>query len=144
MSSVFKTKPAGGPERHGREPQRPRSVPKKLYALAALGVLAILAGSAFVSLTRQHGALAVEKPTLVMDTARRGTLLRAVGAQGSFAPERVRAVSATEKGVVNEIFVKPGSVVSAGARIAQMQESGVGRGRGERAIGAAGRAGQPR
>jgi HlyD family secretion protein len=101
--------------------ERPRSIPKMLYAVAAIASLAILSAWAFLSFTRQENAVVVDRSTLVTDVAQRGTLLRSVTAQGTFAPERVRVVSATQAGVVNEIFVKPGSVVSAGAPIAQMQ-----------------------
>ncbi len=79
----------------------------------------------------------VDKSTLVTDVAIRGTLVRSVSAQGSFAPEFVRVASATQSGVVNEIFVKAGSVVQPGGRHRADAESGARRpGRDECALGA--------
>lgn len=101
--------------------ERKRGVPRAFYAVA--GVLAAIAVAvwAMISLAHQQSAAVVDKSTLVLDVATRGTLVRSVSAQGAFAPERVRVASATQSGVVNEIFVKAGSVVVPGALIAQMQ-----------------------
>ena len=55
--------------------------------------------------------------------------MRSVSAQGTFMPDRVRVVSATQSGVIDQLFVKPGSVVSPGRVVAQMDESGARRGR---------------
>lgn len=101
--------------------ERKRGVPRAFYAVA--GVLAAIAVAvwAMISLAHQQSAAVVDKSTLVLDVATRGTLVRSVSAQGAFAPERVRVASATQPGVVNEIFVKAGSVVVPGALIAQMQ-----------------------
>lgn len=102
--------------------ERKRSVPKQFYTLVGIVALAALVVWAISSLARSHGTgTVVDKSTLVTDTAQRGTLLRAVSAQGAFAPERVRVVSATQSGVVNQIFVKPGSLVGPGSTIAQME-----------------------
>ncbi len=76
---------------------------------------------AFNSLTHQAATTVVDKSTLVVDVAARGTLVRSVSAQGAFAPERVRVVSATQTGVVNQIFAKAGNSVQPGTVLAQMQ-----------------------
>ena len=101
--------------------ERKRGMPRGVYAAA--GVLAVIALAvwALSALTHQQSGAIVDKSTLVTDVATRGTLLRSVSAQGAFAPERVRVASATQAGVVNQIFVKAGSVVVPGTIIAQMQ-----------------------
>jgi HlyD family secretion protein len=104
---------------------RKRGVPKAAYAALGVIVLIALAVWGLSSLTHGQSGAVVDKSTLVTDSARRGTLVRSVSAQGAFAPERVRIVSATQAGVVNEIFVKPGSVVQPGTLIAQMQNPSV-------------------
>ena len=101
---------------------RKGAVPKYVYPLLGITVLAALVVWALSSLAHSRGSgTVVDKSTLVTDVARLGTLLRSVSAQGAFAPERVRVISATQNGVVNQIFVKPGSVVEPGTVIAQMQ-----------------------
>jgi multidrug efflux pump subunit AcrA (membrane-fusion protein) len=101
--------------------ERKRGIPKYAYTLAGVLALVALVSWALTSLTGTHGGTVVDKSTLVTDVVRRGTLLRAVSAQGAFAPERVRVASATQAGVVNQIFVKAGSRVEPGTIIAQMQ-----------------------
>lgn len=99
---------------------RQRRLPKGVY----LGAAAILVAAALVWGLRGAGAhgsgTVVDRSTLVTDVARRGTLVLSVNAQGTFMPDRVRIVAATQSGVIDAIFVKPGSVVSPGATIAQM------------------------
>lgn len=101
--------------------ERKRGIPKYAYTIVGVAVLVAVAVWALGSLTRTHAGTMVDKSTLVTDVAQRGTLLRAVSAQGAFAPERVRVASATQAGVVNQIFVKAGSRVEPGTIIAQMQ-----------------------
>jgi HlyD family secretion protein len=101
--------------------QRRRGLPISASVAAGVAVLiAVLLWILSASNSRGGGPL-VEKSTLVTDVAIRGTLVRSVSAQGTFTPDRVRIAAATQSGVVNQIFVKPGSAVSAGTIIAQMQ-----------------------
>jgi HlyD family secretion protein len=101
--------------------ERKRGIPKYAFTIGGVLMLIALVSWALTSLTRTHGGTVVDKSTLVTDIVRKGTLLRAVSAQGAFAPERVRVASATQAGVVNQIFVKAGSRVEPGSIIAQMQ-----------------------
>jgi len=101
--------------------ERKRGVPKAAYAVAGIAALVALVAWALSSLTHAQTGTLVDKSTLVTDVAARGTLVRSVSAQGAFAPERVRVAAATQPGVVNAIFVKPGSVVQPGTVLAQMQ-----------------------
>lgn len=102
--------------------ERKRRMPK--YALPLAGVLVLCAVLAYALNTLTHargqGAV-VDRATIVTDVARRGSLVRSVSAQGTFKAEFVRVSSATQSGVVNQIMVKPGSVVQPGSLIAQMK-----------------------
>jgi HlyD family secretion protein len=93
---------------------------KWLYVMAA----ALLALAVFVwglrGLDVPAGAI-VERTSIVTDVARRGTLVRSVSAEGVFTPDRIRVVAATQNGVVDQLFVKPGSVVAPGTLVAQME-----------------------
>lgn len=102
--------------------ERRRGIPKVVYGAGGAIVLAAVAAWALATLSHgSAGGTVVDRSTLVTDVARHGTLLRSVSAQGAFAPERVRVASATQSGVVNQVFVKPGSVVEPGTVLAQMQ-----------------------
>ncbi len=100
--------------------ERQRRLPRAVY----LGAAAVLAAAALVwglrGIGARGGGTVVERATIVTDVVRRGTLVLSVSAQGTFMPDRVRVASATQSGVIDAIFVKPGSVVSPGATIAQM------------------------
>lgn len=98
-----------------------RMISKSASVVVATAALVVVTIWALNSLAHQQAGEVVDKSTLVMDVATRGTLVRSVSAQGAFAPEHVRIASATQSGVVNQIFVKPGSVVRPGATIAQME-----------------------
>lgn len=121
MSKVFKPKAVERANTMDLVRERRRGIPKAAYAVAGAVVLVALLAWALNALTHQQGGTVVDKSTLVLDVATRGTLVRSVSAQGAFAPERVRVASATQSGVVNEIFVKAGSYVQPGSVIAQMQ-----------------------
>lgn len=101
--------------------ERKRGIPKAAYLAAGVLVLIAVSVWALESLMRPLGGPVVERATLVTDVATRGTLVRSISAQGAFAPERVRIASATQPGVVNQIFVKAGGVVAPGTVIAQME-----------------------
>jgi HlyD family secretion protein len=98
-----------------------RRFPKWLAPAVGLVVLAALTTWALGSFSNTKAKTVVDRATLVTDTARRGSLVLSVGAQGAFAPEYVRVISVQESGVVNRIFVKAGSVVAPGTVVAQMQ-----------------------
>jgi HlyD family secretion protein len=99
---------------------RSRRLPKWPYAIAAGLVVLIAIGWAVRGSGARPGAT-VERATLVTDVVREGTLVRSVSAQGTFMPDRVRVVAATQSGVIDQLFVKPGSVVVPGTVVAQME-----------------------
>jgi HlyD family secretion protein len=121
MSKVFKPKAVERANTMDVVRQRKGGIPRALFVVVGIIVLIALAAWALSSLTHQQAGTVVDKSTLVTDVATRGTLVRSVSAQGQFAPERVRVASATQSGVVNQIFVKAGSVVQPGTVIAQME-----------------------
>ena len=96
---------------------RPRTIAAVLAAL----VLVIGAGYAVFSLTRgtQTGA-SVDRSSLVIDVAHRGTLERSISANGTIASQYVRVVAAAQAGIVESVLVKPGSVVADGTPVARL------------------------
>lgn len=101
--------------------QRRRGLPLWGYGIGAAIVLLVLTVWGAGALQSHAGTTVVDKSSVVTDVVRQGAFVRSVSAQGTFTPDRVRVASATQGGVVNQIFVKPGSVVGAGTAIAQMQ-----------------------
>jgi multidrug efflux pump subunit AcrA (membrane-fusion protein) len=100
--------------------QRSQRVPKWPFAAATALVVLVAIGWALRGVNARAGA-GVDRASIVTDVAREGTLVRSVSAQGTFTPDRVRVVSATQSGVVDQLFVKPGSVVVPGTVVAQME-----------------------
>lgn len=121
MSSLFKSKTVRFPNAMDVVQQKKRTVPRNFYAVFGIAVLIALAAWALSALSHQQSLSVVDKSSLVLDVAQRGTLVQSVSAQGSFAPERLRIVSATQPGIVDQILVKAGSAVSTGDVIAQMR-----------------------
>jgi HlyD family secretion protein len=121
MSKVFKPKAVERTNTMDVVRERKRAVPKAAFGIIVALALVALVAWALTSLTHQQSGTVVDKSTLVTDVATRGTLLRSVSAQGAFAPEHVRVSSATQSGVVNQIYVKAGNIVQPGTVIAQME-----------------------
>ncbi len=88
--------------------------PKKrgpLYIAAALvGAVVITVG-----LSRLKPAPpSVESATILVDTVRRGPLVKAVRGPGTLVPEDIRIIPAITAGRIEQIFARPGTEVDAG------------------------------
>jgi multidrug efflux pump subunit AcrA (membrane-fusion protein) len=102
---------------------RERRVPTLRTVLTVIGAVLLIAAGTFAVFSLSRGTdagVSVERSSVVIDVARRGTLERSISATGTIASEYVRVVAATQPGIVEEVVVKPGSVVSNGAAIARM------------------------
>jgi multidrug efflux pump subunit AcrA (membrane-fusion protein) len=94
----------------------------RVWIIAAVCVALLLVSSkALPPIIAQNTGLVVDRAGLITDTARIRTIQRTVDSQGTFIPEHVRIAAATQPGVVDRINVKPGSYVSRGTVIAQLQ-----------------------
>lgn len=104
--------------------RRTTAAPGRRYALFGISAILLVAAiAAIVMLVRPGSAgFSVDRSTLVVDTARRGTFTISVAAAGVLAAENVHVVDAVEPGVVQSLEVKPGSVVAAGDVIARMAD----------------------
>ena len=91
------------------------------YAVsAALGVVLI---AAFTQ--RNSASPRVDDPDLMVDTVRRGELVRQVHGTGSLVPENVVIVSARTNGRIDQILVQPGQHVDAMTRVLTMSNPDV-------------------
>ena len=90
---------------------------------AAAGTLVILAT---VALTRLKPAQAsVDRGSLIIDTVRRGDMIREVRGPGTLVPERVRWISAVTSARVERIVAVPGQRVEPGSVLLEMSNPDV-------------------
>jgi multidrug efflux pump subunit AcrA (membrane-fusion protein) len=105
----------------------PRTPPNRkrrrlLYALGGVAVVVLVT----VALSRlQPAAPSVELATLVIDSVRRGPMLREVRGPGSLAPESPRFISAVTSGRVDRVYLRPGAKVEPGTRLLDMSNPDV-------------------
>ena len=88
-------------------------------AYAVLGVCAIAAVTLVVARLKP-AAPTVERGTLLIDTVKRGQMLRQVRGPGTLVPEEVRVVAAATEGRVERILVQPGTEVTAGTVLLEL------------------------
>ena len=96
---------------------RSRRVKTAIYA--GLGVCAIAAVTLVVARLKP-AAPTVERGTLLIDTVKRGQMLRQVRGTGTLVPEDVRVIAASTQGRVERILVQPGTEVNAGTLLIEL------------------------
>ena len=103
-------------------PRSKKSARKKKirYALCGLGVLACLALVTLGVSRLKPASASVDRSTILVDTVRRGSMLRQVRGTGTLVTEQVRLIPAPVEGRVERILVEPGQEVRAGTIIAEL------------------------
>jgi HlyD family secretion protein len=100
---------------------RKRSLPRWVSIIVGPIGLAAVAVIALKSLAGLGDAgVSVDRTTIVTDVVQRGTFERSISAAGTLAPQEVHVVAATQAGIVDAVFVKPGASVVAGTPVAGM------------------------
>jgi HlyD family secretion protein len=105
----------------------PRTPPNKkrqraIYAFVGIVVVVLVT----VALGRlRPAAPSVELSTLVIDSVRRGPMLREVRGPGTLAPEQPRFISAVTSGRVDRVYQRPGAKVEAGTPLIEMSNPDV-------------------
>ena len=98
---------------------RPRKKSRKPYVYGGIGaVLCVIAAAAISDL--EPSLPSVERSLVVMDSVRRGTMIRQVRAPGSLVPERIRFVPALTAGRVERKLVEPGTAVDASTLLLEL------------------------
>lgn len=87
--------------------------------IGALGLLAF--GAARI----KPAAPSVDRGQVIIDSVRRGEMVRAVRGPGTLVPERVRWIPATTGGRVERLYVQPGDRVEAGTVILELSNPDV-------------------
>jgi HlyD family secretion protein len=98
---------------------RPDQSRKKRTRRVIYGGIAVLAvGGITVGLSRlKPAAPGVERATVLVDTVKRGSMVRDVRGQGTLVPEDIRWIPATTQGRVERIHLRPGTPVTASSII---------------------------
>jgi RND family efflux transporter MFP subunit len=93
----------------------PRERPKRKSRPFWIGGIALAVLIATLGLSKlQPAAPDVERATLLLDTVRRGPMVRQVHGNGTLVPENQRIVSALTAGRVDQVLARPGALVEAG------------------------------
>jgi HlyD family secretion protein len=88
-----------------------------IYAVIGLVVIALVT----LGVSRlKPAAPTVERGTLLIDTVKRGQMLRQVRGNGTLVPEDIRVIAASTQGRVERILVQPGTEVSAGTLLIEL------------------------
>lgn len=94
-----------------------RKIRHAVYAV--VGVILVVAAS--IALARmQPAAPSVERATVLVDTVKRGSLVRQVRGLGTLVPEDTRWLPSRTDGRVERILLRPGAEVSAGTVILEL------------------------
>jgi multidrug efflux pump subunit AcrA (membrane-fusion protein) len=96
--------------------------PRYLAAGAAILVIAVLA--AWIT-SLDPAEPGIERSALVIDSVRRGDIVREVRGPGTLVPERIRLISAVTSARVDRIVAQPGQAVAAGTVLLEMSNPDV-------------------
>jgi multidrug efflux pump subunit AcrA (membrane-fusion protein) len=102
-----------------RAPKRVNRLP-----LIIAGILVVVLGGVGLASLRPAGP-SVEGSTLLIDTVKRGELVRNVRGNGTLVPEDLRIVSALTAGRIERILMRPGTKVDAGSVLLEMSNPDV-------------------
>src|SRR5262245_9872035 len=96
---------------------RQRYLKRAVYSVVSLTVL----GGITFGLSRlRPAAPSADRSLQVIDTVKRGSLLRQVRGMGTLVPEDIRWIAAAHEGRVERILVLPGKVVKAGTVLLEL------------------------
>jgi HlyD family secretion protein len=88
-----------------------------IYVVFGLGAIALVT----LGVSRlKPAAPTVERGTLLIDTVKRGQMIRQVRGNGTLIPEDIRVIAASTQGRVERILVQPGTEVSAGTLLIEL------------------------
>src|SRR5687767_12274825 len=94
---------------------RPQSIKRRkkirriIYATSAL---VIITGISFGASRLRPAAPSVERPTVLIETVKRGPMIRQIRGSGTLVPENIRWITATTSGRVETRVLRPGATVT--------------------------------
>jgi HlyD family secretion protein len=97
---------------------------RERYIVGAVAVAALILTTVAVS-SRGAPDPVVERASVVIDSVRRGTMVRNVNAAGTLVPERVRIIAAVTAGRVEQLPVRPGTAVTSSTVLVELSNPDV-------------------
>lgn len=101
----------------GKSSARKRRVRVALYAVVAIVAIAAIT---FGVARMKPAAPSVERSTALIDTVKRGQMLRQVRGIGTLVPKDIRVIAAATQGRVERVLVQPGTEVTAGTVLIEL------------------------
>lgn len=101
----------------GKSSARKRRLRVALYAIVAIVAIAAIT---FGVSRMKPAAPSVERSTALIDTVKRGQMLRQVRGIGTLVPQDIRVIAAATEGRVERVFVQPGTEVTAGTVLIEL------------------------
>lgn len=101
----------------GKSSARKRRVRVALYAIVAIVAIAAIT---FGVSRMKPAAPSVERSTALIDTVKRGQMLRQVRGIGTLVPQDIRVIAAATEGRVERVLVQPGTEVTAGTVLIEL------------------------
>ncbi len=96
---------------------RKRRLRTALYAVVGIAAISLIT----YGVSRlKPAAPGVERSTVLIDTVKRGPMLRQVRGTGTLVPEDIRVIAASTQGRVERILAQPGTDVSAGTVLIEL------------------------
>ncbi|HZI99332.1 MAG TPA: HlyD family efflux transporter periplasmic adaptor subunit [Gemmatimonadaceae bacterium] len=120
-TSVMQSSPA--PRSRMDVPREPRTKRGRYVVIGAGGGLLIAVAALAMSL--KPAVPSVDGSTLVMDSVRRGDMVREVRGPGTLVPEQIRWISAVTSARVERIVAQPGQVVEPNTVLLEMSNPDV-------------------
>lgn len=100
--------------------KRNRNLRRILYTVVGVSAVALIT----YGVTRlKPAAPGVERATVLIDTVKRGGMLRQVRGLGTLVPEDIRIIAAATQGRVERILVRPGTTVGAGTVLIELSNA---------------------
>jgi HlyD family secretion protein len=94
------------------------------YAIIAVGFVVVALLAAWVS-SLEPAEATVARSSLIIDSVRRGDMVREVRGPGTLVPERIRLISAVTSARVDRIVAQPGESVTPGTVLLEMSNPDV-------------------
>lgn len=101
----------------GKSSARKRRLRVALYAIVAIVAIAAIT---FGVSRMKPAAPSVERSTALIDTVKRGQMLRQVRGVGTLVPQDIRVIAAATEGRVERVLVQPGTEVTAGTVLIEL------------------------
>jgi multidrug resistance efflux pump len=105
---------------------KPRANPRKKRGPLYIGIAVVAAALITLGLSRLKPAPpSVDRAAQIIDTVKRGPMVKQVRGPGTLVPEQIRIIPAVTSGRVVEVLARPGTIVEPGTPLLRMDNPDV-------------------